>query len=599
MRKALLTFSLFFLIQILALAQAPKRELRGAWIATYANIDWPNKSQTPAQQQAALQTILDHHKATGINTIYLQVRSQSDALYLSQLEPISADLNGVQGRASTPSWDPLQFAVEEAHKRGMELHAWLNPYRAIANISNLSGFASNHVAKTHPEWLITSGNLRTLDPGLPAVRNHIMAVIADIIKRYDVDGIHFDDYFYPNATFDDNATFAAHARGFTNQADWRRDNVNLLIKRVHDTINDLKPWVKFGVSPSGIYRNSTDPAIGTNTSGLQHYSSLFADSRKWLQEGWVDYLAPQVYWYMGQSGSNYSVIVPWWNNNAYGRHIYIGLAGYKVNDPNQGTNWANTSQIPNQVRLNRTLPNVFGQAVYNTNSLRSASTLGFRDSLRLNLYAKPALLPNMPWRDNTSPATPTALMASKFDPDSVALTWATPAAVTSEFDKVRQYAIYRSENSTIDITDGSQLVAITNTSTVGYKEKLPDPSKHYYYAITALDRFHNESAASNTSGTLTAAPEESMAATSSLMAFPNPFLDQLTIRLQVAQADQEAQLQIFDLYGRKIQEVYSGNLRAGELYSFEVNANTLQGRVFIVRLLTNGRVFMAKVVKAF
>ncbi|WP_066831795.1 glycoside hydrolase family 10 protein [Rufibacter ruber] len=219
MRKILPYLPLLLLLPLLSLAQSPKREFRGAWIATYSNIDWPNKSQTPAQQQAALKTILDEHKATGINAIFLQVRSQSDALYLSQLEPISADLTGTQGKLPSPLWDPLQFAIEESHKRGMELHAWLNPYRAIGNVANLESFTGSHVAKQHPEWLITSGSLRTLDPGLPAVRNYIMAVIADIIKRYDVDGIHFDDYFYPNATFDDNATFTAHPRGFTNQAD--------------------------------------------------------------------------------------------------------------------------------------------------------------------------------------------------------------------------------------------------------------------------------------------------------------------------------------------------------------------------------------------
>uniref|UniRef100_UPI001FA6EACA glycoside hydrolase family 10 protein n=1 Tax=Pontibacter vulgaris TaxID=2905679 RepID=UPI001FA6EACA len=189
------------------------------------------------------------------------------------------------------------------------------------------------------------------------------------------DGIHFDDYFYPNATFNDDASYLADPRGFADRGDWRRDNVNLLIKQVSESIKSAKPWVKFGISPSGIYRNSTDPSIGSATSGLQHYTTLYADSRKWLQEGWIDYLAPQVYWYIGQPGANYSVLIPWWNNNAYGRHIYVGVGGYKVNDPAMGSNWANPSQVPNQVRINRKAEhsNIYGQAIYNTSSLRSST----------------------------------------------------------------------------------------------------------------------------------------------------------------------------------------------------------------------------------
>ncbi len=178
-------------------AVAPKRELRGAWVATYLNIDWPNRSQTPAQQRAAFIAIADHHKATGLNALYIQVRSQCDAMYYSELEPWSADLTGTQGNAPSTFWDPMAFAIEECHKRGMEFHAWINPYRAAGNSNNLPGFAANHVARAHPEWLLSQGSLRVLDPGLPAVRDHISAVIGDIIRRYDVDGIHFDDYFYP------------------------------------------------------------------------------------------------------------------------------------------------------------------------------------------------------------------------------------------------------------------------------------------------------------------------------------------------------------------------------------------------------------------
>lgn len=498
MNKSLLLILCACCLYFTAAAQSPpKREFRGAWIATFGGIDWPNRNQSPATQRSALITILNHHQATGINAVFLQVRSQCDALYPSAIEPWSADLTGTQGKAPNPLWDPLQFAIDECHKRGMELHAWINPYRAVSSATNLPGFAPNHVAKLHPEWTLPAGAQLILNPGLAAVRDYVTSVIADIVQRYDVDGIHFDDYFYPNAAYNDDATFAAYSRGFTNKADWRRDNVNLLIQQVGTTVVGLKPWVKFGVSPSGIYRNSNNPAIGTPTSGLEHYTTLYADSRKWLQEGWIDYLAPQVYWYIGQSGSDYSKIVPWWNNNAYGRHMYIGLAGYKV-----GTaGWTSPSQVPNQVRLNRGLSNIGGQAVYNTNSLRS-NPLGFRDSLRTDFYRKPALQPAMPWRDNTPPGAPVELTALKWGSDSVVLEWTNTAATTGELDKARQFVVYRSENPDVDITDAENILVIANSDSTRYSDRTAMPGTTYYYAVTAVDRLHNESAASNTAANL-------------------------------------------------------------------------------------------------
>lgn len=509
MKRSLLAV-LFIVFSLLALGQQPpKREMRGAWIATFSNIDWPNRTQTPAQQRAAFLTILEHHKATGLNTLYIQVRSQCDAMYPSSIEPWSADLTGTQGKAPSPDWDPMQFMIDECHKRGIEFHAWINPYRAVSNTGNLPGFAANHVAKLHPDWLLSQGTLRVLDPGLQVVRDHITSVITDIVQRYAVDGIHFDDYFYPPAApagttpYNDDSSFTLDPRGFTVRADWRRDNVSLLIKRLNDTIQALKPWVKFGVSPSGIYRNSTNPAIGTPTSGLEHYTTLFADTKKWLQEGWVDYIAPQVYWYIGQPGANYAAIVPWWNNQANGRHIYIGMAGYKVNDPAQGVNWANPSMIPNEMRMNRDplYPNIKGQAIYNTSSMRSATKLGFRDSLRLFFYQKPALLPRMPWRDSIAPGSPASLTVVKYPGDSVVLNWAKPTAA-DELDKAIRFVIYRSEDSTIDISNANNILAITNTDTSVYADKSGVPGTTYYYTVTALDHFHNESEVSNRASNL-------------------------------------------------------------------------------------------------
>lgn len=511
MPKTLRLLLLCSLLPLLVSAQkAPKRELRGAWVASYFGIDWPNKTQTPAQQRAAFITIADHHKATGINVLYVQMRSQCDALYPSEIEPWSNDLTGTQGVPPSTPWDPMAFAIEECHKRGMEFHAWLNPYRAVGNTANLPNFAASHVAKQHPEWLLTQGTLQVLDPGLPEVRDHIMSVINDIVTRYDVDGIHFDDYFYPPAApagvtpYNDDATFAAYPRGFTVKADWRRDNVNLLIKRAYDSIRAKKPWVKFGVSPSGIYRNSTDPNVGSPTSGLQHYVTLFADTRRWLQEGWVDYIMPQVYWWIGQPGANYAALIPWWNNQAAGRHIYIGMAGYKVLD-DANANWkTDSTQIPRQVRMNRDslYPNIYGQSIYNTTSLRNNKNR-FRDSLRLVFYNKPALQPAMPWRDAVAPTAPIALDAQQ-QADSVLLSW-TNTAGTGEMDRARQFVIYRSTNPQIDTSSADNILAITNGSETMYTDKTAVANITYYYAVTALDRYHNESGLTNLSANL--APE--------------------------------------------------------------------------------------------
>ncbi|RRN77363.1 hypothetical protein EIM50_20005, partial [Pseudoxanthomonas sp. SGD-10] len=424
-------------------------------------------------------------------------RSQSDAMYNSSIEPWSADLTGVQGKAPAPAWDPLQFMIEECRKRNIEFHAWLNPYRAISDYNNINNFSVNHIARKRPDWLLASGNLRILNPGLPEVRSYVKSIIEDIVRRYDVDGIHFDDYFYPNVSVNDDATFAAHPRGFTNKDDWRRDNVNLLIKEVGDLINNIKPYVKYGISPSGIYRNSTDPAIGTPTAGLQHYSSHYADTRKWLQEGWIDYLTPQVYWHIGQNGADYSLIVPWWNNNSFSRHIYIGLAGYKVGDASLNQSpWLSRTQIPQQLRLNRSHANIRGQIVYNTKSLL-ANPLNYTDSLRLRFYQKPALLPKMEWKDNTAPQSPANLVAAKQNNTSVKLTWQAPAVTSgSEFDKVRSYAVYRSTSPGVDIEDVGNLIAVLPATSTEYNDTGLTNGTVYYYTVTALDRYHNESMAS-------------------------------------------------------------------------------------------------------
>lgn len=496
-KTLLLLWGISIIASSLQAQSQPKREFRGAWVATYFGIDWPNRNHTPRQQRDAFIEIADHHQQTGITAMFVQVRSQADAMYPSEIVPWSFYLTPAKANGNEPAepWDPLQFMIEACHARGIEFHAWLNPYRAIGNIANINNFAPGHVARQHPEWLIANGAERILDPGIPEVRQHINEVVMDIVNRYDVDGIHFDDYFYPNAAFNDDATFAAYHRGFTVRADWRRDNINLLIENISGEIKTSKPWVEFGVSPSGIWRNGGE---GSATTGLQHYVSLYADSRKWLQEGWIDYLCPQVYWYNGQPGADYKVLIPWWNNNAFGRLIYIGMAGYKVGETAQGAVWTNNrSEIPDQVRMNRSseYPNIYGQSIYNTTSMRS-NKLNFRDSLQEHFYHIPALQPLMPWIDNTPPQ-PAAELSASYAGNVVTLNWANPEASVNELDKVKRLVVYRAENATIDLSDANNILAITPTAVNTFTDLTAEPGKTYYYTVTALDRLHNESTATN------------------------------------------------------------------------------------------------------
>lgn len=509
MKKILPVFTvLAFFCQILMAQPSPKREFRGAWVASYFGIDWPNRNQTPQQQRNAFIELLNHHQQIGTTALFVQVRSQSDALYPSAIEPWGFYLTPLKldGNEPAEAWDPMQFMIDECHKRGIEFHAWLNPYRAIGNIANAKYFSPEHVSRKHPEWLLSSSVAeKIMDPGLPQVRDRIKDVVLEIVNNYDVDGIQFDDYFYPNSAYNDDATFAEYSRGFTNKSDWRRDNVNLMVAAVSQSIKAAKPWVEFGISPSGIWRNGGE---GSATTGLQHYVSLYADSRKWLQEGWVDYLCPQVYWYIGQPGADYKVLIPWWNNNAYGRLIYIGMGGYKVGVSTYGTIWQyNNNEIPNQIRMNRdaAYANISGQAIYNTTSLRN-NFLGFRDSIRQNFYNVPALQPLMPWIDAAPPLPATALQAT-YTGGVVTLNWNNPPEATAELDKVKKLVVYRSENEVVDFANAANILAITPSVINTFEDKTAEAGKVYYYSVTTLDRLANESTGTNQVLVCTSVPQ--------------------------------------------------------------------------------------------
>ena len=472
---------------------APKREFRGVWVATVTNIDWPSRPGLSVdQQKQELIGLLERHKANGMNAIMLQVRPAADAFYAKSREPWSQWLMGRQGVAPAPGYDPLEFAIKEAHFRGMELHAWFNPYRATMSPNAVTH--ESHMTRKRPELFFSYAGKKQFDPGIPEVRDYIVQVILDVVKGYDVDGIHFDDYFYPykveGQRINDAATFAKYPDGFTNINDWRRNNVNLLIKTLDDSIHFYKNHVKFGVSPFGIWRNKSEDTLGSATSGLSNYAELFADSRKWVQEGWVDYINPQIYFSFSRRVAPFGTLVDWWSNNTFGRHLYIGKAAYLVNQRSEAA-WSIPSQIPDQVRYIRNNTRVQGSVYFSSKSFSTVARAA-GDSLKNNLYKYPALPPQMPWRDDIMPNQPQQFSAEAM-PDGVHLKWNHPAKA-KDGETASGYVIYRfEEGEEIGILDPKNILRISFEDFTSYIDTNAEKGKRYNYLITALDRLKNES----------------------------------------------------------------------------------------------------------
>jgi len=373
-------------------------EFRGVWIATVDNIDWPQKGvSTVYGQKTEFIRQLDQHKRNGMNAVIVQVRPSADAFYPSSLEPWSQWLTGVQGRSPSPYYDPLQFMIEETHKRGMEFHAWLNPYRANFNIASAS-IAPNHITRIHPDWFLTYGGKKYFDPSNPDGQKHVVAVVKDIVKRYDVDAIHMDDYFYPyriaGKEFPDVASYIRSGSKLSKD-DWRRSNVDSIIKKLNEVIKQEKPYCKFGISPFGVWRNKSVDPEGSNTkAGQTNYDDLYADILLWMQSGWVDYVAPQLYWEIGHKLADYQELVDWWSRHSYGRHIYIGHGIYRAFE--KGAAWKNPKELPNQIKMLREYPEVQGSIYFSSKSF-DRNPNGWNDSLQNNYYKIPALIPEMNW----------------------------------------------------------------------------------------------------------------------------------------------------------------------------------------------------------
>jgi uncharacterized lipoprotein YddW (UPF0748 family) len=385
----------------------PEREFRGAWVATVANIDWPSRPGLPTKvQKQELVALIERAAELHFNAIIFQVRPAADALYASKLEPWSEFLTGQMGLAPKPFYDPLQLAIRESHRRGLELHAWFNPYRA-ATRQGPRPVAPNHVSKIMPDGVVQYGKYQWLDPGSAEAVDHSLNVILDVVRRYDIDGVHFDDYFYPypindkggkQVPFPDDRSWqqAQEAGNQLDRDDWRRRNVDRLIERLAGKIKAEKPWVKFGISPFGIWK----PGIPQSIRGFNAYAGLYADARKWTRQGWLDYITPQLYWNIDSSGQSYPVLLEWWHQqNTHKRHLWPGNFTSRVD-----RQWP-AEEIIRQIEVTRNQPGATGNIHFSFQAIQKNKGQ-IADALLAGPYARRALVPASPWLDDRQPTQP-------------------------------------------------------------------------------------------------------------------------------------------------------------------------------------------------
>lgn len=489
--KRTFTFLLSFITSLLLLAQnpfeGPKREMRGAWIQC---VNGQFQGMSREQMQANLTHQLDALQAAGVNVIMFQVRAEADALYESNFEPWSKFLTGRQGQH--PGWDPLAWMVAECHRRSMEIHAWINPFRA--KTKGTKELADNHPYFRNPDRFFKYDGLFIFDPGRTENQAYICDVVADIVRRYDIDGLHIDDYFYPypaaGQAIPDAMTFRANSNGYNNIADWRRYNVSNFIHMLYNTIRSTKPWVKFGVSPFGIYHNAKadDTIPGSETRGLQNYDDLYADVLYWVNQGWVDYLVPQLYWEIGHSAADYECLVKWWAKYAGNRPLIIGQdveRTVRAKDVKNPT----VHQMPAKFELQRAFPQIKGSCLwYSAAVVRNEG--GYATELTNNYHLTPSLQPQMPFIDDKAPSRPRKLKAL-WMPDGYYLFWTAPKA-KSEMDAAKLYVVYAFEKGQeINLNSSTHIMAITPETM--YKLPYNFGKEQYVYVVTALDRLQNES----------------------------------------------------------------------------------------------------------
>lgn len=477
-----------FLFTTIAYAQVPlKRQFRAAWVHTVGQSKYA--TMTPSAMKTYFVNLLDSLQHTGINAVLFQVRPEADAWYKSSLEPWSRYITGTQGK--DPGWDPLAFLIDECHKRNMELHAWLNPFRARA--TNSKPFALGHIYHKHPDWFIPYGDLTWFDPGNPDCRAFIKDVVRDLVRHYDIDAVHMDDYFYPypvaGKEFGDANSFRIYgfAMGFTpdKKADWRRENVNILIRDLHAVVHDVKPWVRFGVSPFGIWQNKKNNPEGSDTNGFTNYDGLYADVLTWLKKGWVDYNIPQLYWEIGHKVADYTTLLNWWADHTYGVPLYIGqdvLRTVKVDSSGKPQLQRKMAQAAADSRIG-------GHCWWPAYELENNAG-HVCDSLQRNYFKYPALPPADNTFDQKPPKPVVDLKFSKNAAGKTVLTWEAAPAVL-EMDKAACFVVYRfRKEAEQNLNDPRNIVAVTRVPSVEVSASMKNKP---VFVVTAVDRCHNES----------------------------------------------------------------------------------------------------------
>lgn len=475
---------------------APKNEFRGAWLHVIGQSQWMQK--TPAQQREYITDQLDKLQEAGCNAVIFQIRPTADALYISEIEPWSKWLTGKRGKAPDPVWDPLEYITTESHRRGMELHAWLNPYRVTSDAKEV--LPSDHISRQHPERFFRFDNKLFFDPAYQENRDYISKVIADVVTRYDIDAIHLDDYFYPypaanGAKFNgDGASYAKFGNGME-RSDWRRQNVDKLIEQLHRTIKDIKPWVRFGISPFGIWRNKRTDPRGSESAGLQNYDDLYADVILWAEKGWIDYLTPQLYWSLDLKVAPSRKLATWWNDNVPAPcQLYIGQNTQGTMDNRTTTD---KNELAAKVDISRKLPNVHGNAWYHGYWV-TGNYKGVRDALASDHQRTLAIAPAF-GNKNVKPAKVKGLRREETNHGPV-ITWDVPTnfhGLGSETDAkhgketdVVKYAVYEFfEGETIDISDPEAIISITPLNAVRLDSAEPGTT----FIVTAIDRMNRES----------------------------------------------------------------------------------------------------------
>ncbi len=439
----------------------PKREVRAVYIATILGLDWP-KSFDTAEQQRSLRDMVNRLSMARFNTIYFQVRGRADAMYRSQFEPWSAQLTGTLGK--DPGWDPLAFLLREAHERGMEVHAWFNTILVKNGGPQPERSYPPHVILSHPDWMHQVDGEYWFDPGLPQVRKYIVDVALDVVRHYDIDGFLFDYLRYPQHPYPDDQSYRKFGRKIPRD-DWRRNNINAIAKSFHDSVMAIKPFLKIGSAPIGIYQNVNQ------LRGLQSYSELFQDSRRWIAEGWQDYLSPQIYWPLGHltRDPDFAAVVRDWTTNAHGRHLYIGVGAYKTDV---------APQIPAIIDTSRSLM-ADGNAFFRYSNLTDPLTVNGR-------YAARALPPPMKWKDSTPPDSPADVQLRNLGDNMFSLKWKEQAA--SGRDPVRWYTIYRSNEFPVDVNRPENILAVIPATRTGYIDTVREFAlEECSYAVTALN----------------------------------------------------------------------------------------------------------------